>query len=120
MEEKLPVALTQEDRTWGMLAHLGGFAGYIIPFGHILAPLLIWLLKKEKSAFIDDQAKEALNAQISYTIYAMVSGVLTLVLIGFVLLFIVIIVADVCMIMGAIAANQGCAYRYPVILRLVK
>ena len=59
MNENLPGALTDEDRTWGMLAHLGGFAGYLIPFGHILAPLLIWLLKKEKSAFIDDQGRGA-------------------------------------------------------------
>lgn len=63
--ENLPVALTEEDRTWGMICHLSGFAGYVVPLGQIVAPLIIWLIRRDKSAFVDNQGKEALNAQIS-------------------------------------------------------
>ncbi len=54
----------KDARTWAMLCHIGAFAGYIIPFGHIIAPLVIWLIKKDESPFVDDQGKESLNFQI--------------------------------------------------------
>jgi len=114
-------AVSKDERTWGMLSHLLALSGYIgIPFGNILAPLIIWLVKKDESQFVADQAKESLNFQISLIIYAIVSGILTLVLIGFLLLGVIFIGGIVLTIIGTIKANEGVHYRYPLTIRLVK
>jgi hypothetical protein len=109
-----------DERMWGMLCHLSTFAGYLVPFGNILGPLVVWLVKKDEYAFVDDQGKEALNFQISITIYSLVSAVLILALIGIPLLIAVIIFSVVMTVIAAIKANGGEYYRYPLTIRLVK
>jgi hypothetical protein len=110
-----PAPLSDSDqRLWATLAHIGPV---IIGF---VAPLVIWLVYRERGQYVADQAKEALNFQITLTIAATVSAILMVVIIGFFLLPIVAIGGLVLMIMAAIAANKGQAYRYPVTLRLVK
>ena len=103
-----------------MAAHLSAFAGHFVPFGHIIGPLVIWLLKRESSAFVEDQAKEALNAQISVTIYAAIAAVLILIVIGLPLLFLLWLADVILVIVASVTANDGRRYRYPFILRLVK
>ncbi len=100
--------------TMAMLAHL-----LALPLG-FLGPLIIWLIKKDQYPFVDDQGKEALNFQITVVIAAFVCGLLTMVFIGCILLPIVLIGNVVLCIMGAVKANGGVAYRYPVALRLIK
>ena len=112
--------LRKEERTWAMAAHLSAFAGHLFPFAHILAPLVVWLVKKDSSSFVDEQGKEAVNAQISVTIYGAVAVALCFVLIGIPLLAGLYIANFVLVIVAASAANEGRAYRYPWILRLVK
>lgn len=113
-------AMNQKDaRTWAMLCHIGAFAGYIIPFGHIIVPLVIWLIKKDESPFVDDQGKESLNFQISMSIYAIIAALLTLVVIGLALLFAVVIFDVIMVIIAAVRANNGERYRYPLCLRLI-
>ena len=106
---------------WGMLAHLSAFAGLVIPFiGHVLGPLVIWLIKRETMPFVNDQGKEALNFQITVTIAFAVAGVLVLAFIG-ILLLPLIAIADIIMtIIAAVKANEGVVYRYPLTLRLIK
>ena len=112
---------TKDERMWAMFCHLGGFAIFIIPFvGHILVPLLIWILKKDESAFIDDQGKEALNFQISITIYGFISGILIFVLIGIPVLVVLGIFSLIMVIIAAISAFDGKPYRYPLTIRLIK
>ena len=111
---------TRDDRTWAMLCHVSGLAGYVIPFGNIFAPLIIWLIKRDQSWFVDDQGKEALNFQISWTIYMIVSAIAILVLVGIVLLGIVAIGGLVLLIVAAVKANEGIAYRYPLTIRFIK
>ena len=60
-------AVASEERTWAMGAHLSALIGHVIPFGHILAPLVMLIWKKEQMPFVGDQAREALNFQISMT-----------------------------------------------------
>jgi len=121
-------AVSKDERTWGMLSHLSALVGYfVVPFGNIIAPLIIWLVKKDQSQFVADQAKEALNFQISLFLYAIVGTIvgliLTLVLVGFFLLFALwgalYIGGIVLTIVAAIRANEGQAYRYPLTIRLV-
>lgn len=116
----LPPEPNKEDRTWAMVAHLSGLAGYVIPLGNIVGPLVILILKRESSLFVEDQAKEALNAQLSVTLYVMIALVLLFVLIGFVLLPFLLIADLILIIVAAVAANEGRRYRYPLILRLIR
>lgn len=86
-----------------------------------LAPLIIWLIKKDQSPFINDQGKEVINFQISFVIGYIVGVVLIPVFfIGCVLLAALVICSLVFNIMGAIAVNKGKAYRFPFNIRLIK
>ncbi len=106
-------ALTNDERTMAMLSHLLGlFTGFI-------GPLVIYLIKKDESAYVRQQSAEALNFQITVFIAYMVSFVLMLILIGFLLFFVVLIASLILMIMAAMAANRGENYRYPVNIRMI-
>ena len=107
---------SQDQRTMALLAHiLGIFTGF-------LGSLIIWLVNKDnpEKSFVTDQAKEALNFQITLIIPYFISGILTLVLIGFLLLAALGIGNLVLCIIAAMKANNGEAYRYPFTLRLIK
>src|SRR3989344_2206586 len=100
-EQEQKAMLENKIRTWGVVCHLSALVGVFgIPFGNILGPLVVWLVKRKDHAFIDEQGKEALNFQITMGIYALVAFVLTLILIGFVLLF-AIVVFDLVMVIIA-------------------
>ncbi len=119
--ERPPVdASVAEARTWAMLTHLSALTGFIgVPFGHVIGPLIMWAIKKDKFPFVDDQGKEALNFQISMTIYGAVAGVLCFVVIGIPLLIALVITDVILTVIAAIAANEGKTYRYPITIRLV-
>ena len=120
--EQAPVSvgLTAEDKTWGMIAHLAALSGFIIPFGNIIGPLVVWLIKKDTMPFVDDQGKESLNFQITVTIAAIVCFALMLVLIGLLLLPLVALASLIMTIIAAIKANEGQNYRYPFAIRFIK
>jgi uncharacterized Tic20 family protein len=109
------VPSTTDDRTMAMLCHLGGMlTGFLVP-------LIIWLIKKDQSRFVDDQGKEALNFQISLLIYLLITipiGIVTCGF-GFVLTFAVAIYGMVMAIIAAVKSNSGECYRYPLTLRLI-
>lgn len=111
--------LSAEERQWAMFAHLAALAGFIIPLGNVIGPLIVWLVKKDTMPFVDDQGKESLNFQITVLIAAIVAGILIVVLIGFLLLPLIGLLALVFTIIGAIKANEGTNYRYPFTLRLI-
>jgi uncharacterized Tic20 family protein len=113
-------ATSKDANTWGMLCHLIAFAGFVIPFGNIIGPLVIWLIKKDQYEFVDDQGKESLNFQISMTIYFIISAILTVILIGVLLLIALAIFDIVVLIIATIKANGGEKYRYPLTIRLIK
>lgn len=111
----------KDERMWGMLCHLTALLGFVgVPFGNIVGPLVVWLVKRNESGFVDDQGKEALNFQISMIIYGIVAALLMIVLIGFVLLIALVIADIVLVIVAAIKANNGEPYRYPLTIRLIK
>jgi len=111
---------TQDERTWGMIAHLSAFAGLVVPLGNVIGPLVIWLARRDQSAFVRTEAKEALNFNISVVIGAAVCGVLVYVFIGILLGLALFIAWLVMTIIAAIRASEGFNYRHPVSLRLVK
>jgi uncharacterized Tic20 family protein len=104
-----------------MLAHLSAFAGLVVPLiGNLLAPLIIWLAWRDRSSFVGEQAKEALNFNISVAIAYLVSGVLVYVFIGLLLGVVVFFGWLALTILAGIRASEGMHYRYPLALRLVK
>ena len=109
-----------EARKWAVACHLAGLAGYLgIPFASIIGPLVIWLLKREDHALVDEQGKEAVNFQISVTLYSLAALVLVVVLIGIPLLLGITIGHFVVTIVAAIKTANGHPYRYPLSLRLI-
>ncbi len=112
---------TQDERTWGMIAHLSAFAVFLFPLaGNILAPLIVWLARRDTSAFVEAEAKEALNFNISVSLAWVVCGLLTFVLIGIPLGIILFLGWLVLTIVAAVKASEGVGYRYPLTLRLIK
>jgi uncharacterized Tic20 family protein len=108
-------------RTWAMLCHVTALSGMVgVPLGHLIGPLVVWLIKKDEYPLVDDQGKESLNFQLSMTIYLIVSAILILVIIGIVL-FIALLIADlVLVIIATVKANNGECYRYPMTIRFLK
>ena len=102
------------------MCHLSALAGFVIPgAGHILGPLIVWLVKRGDSAEIDAHGKKALNFQISMLIYNVVAGILCLIVIGFVLLAVLHVLNVVFVIIASLRASEGQMYRYPLTLRLI-
>jgi uncharacterized Tic20 family protein len=114
-------APTENERTWGMLAHLSALVGLVIPLiGNVVGPLGVSIARADQSAFVAAHAKEALNFNISVTLAAVVCALLMLVFIGFLLGSALFIAWLVMTLIAAIKASEGAAYRYPFSLRLVK
>jgi len=114
-------------RTWNMLCHLSTLAGFFIPFGNLLGPLLVWQIKKSEFPSVDLHGKAALNFQITVTIAALVGAVVALILsffcIGYLLFPLVILIGLAGIIFSVIAgikANNGEDYKYPYSFGLVK
>jgi len=108
------------ERTWAMLCHVSIFIGMIIPFGNILAPLVIWLIKKDEMSFVKDQGIQVLNFQISMTIYLILSIFLIILLIGIPIIFGLFIINFISTIIGAIQSNDGKFYRYSFSIQFIK
>jgi len=107
---------SQEDRTIALITHL---SGVVLSF---IVPLIVWLIHRDKPdrAFLNDQAKEALNFQITIAIAFLACSVLTLIVIGMLLMPLVWLFNLIFCILAGIKANEGEAYRYPFTLRLIK
>ncbi len=124
--------LTQDEKTFGMLVHLSALAALILPsFGNIIGPLIVWLIKKDQSAWVDKQGKESLNFQISMSIYfiaaSFITTLLAVTLIGIPLALVIIIMLIplgifwlVVVIMAAVRVSEGEDFHYPLCIRFLK
>ena len=110
----------KEEHQWAMFAHIGTFSSMFVPLGNIIAPIVIWQMKKHESDFVVEQAKESLNFQITLMIYAVISILLCFIIIGFFLIFALVIFGLIMVIVGGIRANEGEDFCYPMTLRLIK
>ena len=108
-----------EERNWSVGAHVGALVGNVFALGQIVVPLVIWLAKKDESPFIADHARESLNFQISMTLYFVISGALTYLLVGFLFIAILAVLEIICVVIAAVHASRGQRYRYPFTLRLI-
>ncbi|HTQ51655.1 MAG TPA: DUF4870 domain-containing protein [Candidatus Acidoferrales bacterium] len=122
-----PGSPESQARTWNMLCHLSALAGFIIPFGNILGPLLVWQIKKNEIPSVNVHGKAALNFQITVVIAlfagAVVAFLLSFFCVGFLLIPVVMLIGLAGLIFAIIAgikANNGEDYKYPFSLELVK
>jgi uncharacterized protein len=113
-------SLSQEDRNWGMIAHLSSLSGFLIPFGSLLGPLIVYLVKRDQSPFATDCAREALNFNITVAIGFVICLCLSLVFIGIPLMIALGLVWLVLTILAGVRASEGTQYHYPATIRLVK
>jgi len=105
---------TSEERTMAILSHVLCVVVWLFP------PLIIYLIKKDESAYVTAHAKESLNFQITVAIFSLICLVLSLILIGILLFWVLWIVAIVFEIMATLKASEGKLYKYPLSIRLIK
>jgi uncharacterized Tic20 family protein len=111
-----------QEKQWGMFTHLAAFATFVFPLaGNIIGPLIIYLIKKDEYAFVNDQGKEVLNFQITWWIIFTISalmvfagGIGLLMLGGFGIAWLVLVIK------GIVAANNGQFFRYPLTIRFIQ
>jgi uncharacterized protein len=120
-QQPAPTPSTPSDiRTWCVLCHASALLGLFFHFlGHVLGPLIIWLLKRGDSPEIDRYGKESLNFQISMLIYDAVAAILCVILIGIPILIGLWILNTVLVIIASVKAGQGEFYRYPFTIRFI-
>lgn len=116
-----PVALqTSEEKQMGMFLHLSGLAFALIwPLGIVL-PIILWQTQKEKMPALDAHGKMVTNWMISASIYMVASFVLMFVLIGFLTIFAAFLMAVIFPIIGAVKANNGEMWNYPLTIKFLK
>lgn len=102
------------------LMHGSQYAGFIVPFAGLVAPIVLWSMAKDQYPEVDTEGKKILNWMISEFIYIMVSGLLCLILIGIPLLFIAILAGFILPLIGTIQASQGRSYTYPCTIEFLK
>lgn len=119
-EPEPSVSISSDDKTWAMLAHLLTISGFVIPLGNIIAPLVIWLVKKETSKFVDYHGKESLNFQINILVYLLVSIPLVFCVVGIFTMIAASLYGLIMAIIAGINASSGQWYRYPYTFRLIK
>ena len=117
--------VNKDARMWAMICHLSALAGLVVPVvGCIIGPLIVWQIKKEEFPFVDEQGKEAVNFQISMTLYLLISAILwiplSFVCIGILIPVAISIVDLVFLLIAAVKANDGHHYRYPLTIRFIK
>ncbi len=110
---------TKSDKILATLCHLAGLA-FFIPFGNIVMPLIIWLLRKDESSFVDDQGKEVLNFQLTMLMFFFVSAFLMFVAIGVPLILMLSLLNIGFVIFASVKAAEGVRYKYPVCIRFIK
>ncbi|MCL6501246.1 MAG: DUF4870 domain-containing protein [Pirellulales bacterium] len=115
-----PAAGQREVRQWAMFLHLSLLAGYLVPLAGLVAPIVIWQLKKAEMPELDVHGKIVVNWLLSYVIYGIASFFLAFVLIGIPLLAALGIVGIVFPIVGGIKANNGEVWQYPLSIRFLK
>ena len=121
LEDDDPLSISQDEKTMATLAHLGAFIGALMPgMGNVLVPFLIWVFKKDESEYIEEQAKEALNFQITMSILMIGAAIAMIMLVGFIILPILIVLDIALSITAAVKANRGEIYEYPINFRLIK
>ena len=115
-----PNSHDSQTRQMALFLHLSQFLGYVVPIAGKIVPILIWQLKKNEMPGLDEHGKNVTNWIISMFIYAIISGILCLILIGFPMVLALIVMEIVFPIIGGIKANNGEVWKYPLAIPFFK
>lgn len=114
-------ALTSKDaRQWGLLLHISQLAGFLIPFVGLIAPIVIWQIKKNEHPELDAHGKMAMNWILSSFLYMIVAGIASFVLIGIPVLLAILFCSIAFPIIAGVKANDGVLWKYPLTIPFVK
>ncbi len=111
---------TRDERQWAMLCHVSAMLMYVTVIGGIVAPLIIWLLKKDEMPFVADQGRETINFQITILLALIAAVILMFVVVGFLLFWALLAFHFVVTIVAAVRVTDGVWYRYPFCWRVIK
>ena len=119
METPAEGDVNSDERTWAILVHASAFAGLFVPFGNILAPLLVWLIKREESEFVDANGKQALNFQMTWTVIVVLALFSLVIGVGLVLVPLVALAWVILVVLATVRASENEVYDYPLTVDLV-
>jgi uncharacterized protein len=111
---------TQSERDWAMFCHLSAVAGYLVPFGGIIGPLIFWTSRRCDSEWINLNGRAAMNFQLSMLLYFVLTIPLCFILIGFPILIFLAIFKLVCIVIASIRASQGEVFKYPLSIPFIQ
>ena len=111
---------SDEERVYAGWMHMAGLSGYIIPFGNFLAPLILWLIRRRESVYIDQQGKEVMNFQLSIIFYGIFTSILVWLFIGWLFVPVVFLLHLLGTIVGAVRTWSGQSFRYPATFRVIR
>ena len=112
--------LSETERNWAMFCHLSAFAGFFFPFGGILGPLICWLSKRDESAWVNINGRNALNFQLSMLLYIVLTLPLCIIIVGFPILGFLITMKIICTIIASVRASKGEIFRYPLVIPFIQ
>ena len=116
----MPIAEEERsERIWCMLCHLSALLGYIIPFAHVVAPLVIWITRRGTVRGVDDAGRESLNFQLTVSLFGLIGVMLSALFVGLVLLFVLVVFQVSMVLFASVRAQRGEEVRYPVCIRII-
>ena len=102
-----------------MLCHLSALLGYIIPFAHVVAPLVIWNARRSTVRGVDDAGRESLNFQLTVSLFGLIGIILSAIFVGLVMLFVLVVFHVSMTLFASVRAQRGEEVRYPVCIRII-
>jgi uncharacterized Tic20 family protein len=108
-----------EERLWTTGCHLSALLGYLLPFGHVVGPLAVWLAKRRTFPAVEQAGRNVLNFQLSITLYALAGLFLSFFLIGILVLFLVVVFQFSTVLYASLRAQRGLDVRYPLTIKLI-
>lgn len=112
-------AAAGQERLWTVACHFSALLGYLLPFGHVIGPLAVWLAKRRTLPGIERAGREALNFQLSVTLYVLAALFLSFFLIGLVILFAVVVFHFATVLYASLRAQRGLDVRYPLVIKII-
>lgn len=106
-------------RLWRMLCHLSALLGYIFPFGHVLGPLVVWMLRRDQIPGVEKAGRESLNFQLTVTVMGLIGVMLSVVFVGLVLLFLLVVFHFCMTLYASVRTQKGKEFTYPLTIRII-
>ena len=112
--------LSETERNWAMFCHLSAFAGFLVPFGGIIGPLICWLSRRDESTWVNENGKSSLNFQLSMLLYIVLASPLIFIIIGIPIIALLATLKIVFIVIASVKASKGEEFRYPLSIPFIQ